>query len=211
MKLCAWPALLILWSLGGRPAAAQVLDDPAWPRSDQEVLLASQVQRISPDLPSGPASLPTLDPAAFSGGQYVGMLAGGTLGSAAGLLAGLVGGAAVTVAIRGCIDCGGDIPPLAYLIPAATTSFATSAAVAAVARPPTNLEFGPGLRQALSSDVFRPALVGAVAGIATGVLLGLAVDRVSPPDQPYALVAFNIGQSAASVLAVRIWAARQRP
>ncbi|MDP9351740.1 MAG: hypothetical protein M3P51_09405 [Chloroflexota bacterium] len=211
MKLPLRLALLILWFLSGSPAAAQVLGYSPSPTGDQEARLVTPAQRISPRFPSDLAPLPAGDPAAFSSRQYLGMFAVGTLGSAVGLLAGLVGGAAVTVVGTGCIGCGGGIPPLVYLIPAATTSFATAAAVTSVARPPTSLEFGPGLREVLRSDVFRPALVGAVAGIATGVLLGLAVDQVSPPDQPYGLVAFNIGQSAASVLAVRIWTARRHP
>jgi hypothetical protein len=209
MQLPRRLALVILGLFCGSPAAAQAPGYSFWPPSDHEPHLAHRVQPISSPFLAGPASLPTVSPVSFSGGQYLGMFAGGTLGSAAGLLAGLVGGAAVTVVSTGCIDCG--VPPLVYLIPAATTSFATSAAVASVARPPTSLGFVPGLREVLASDVFTPALVGAVAGIATGVLVGLAVDRVSPPDQPYALVAFNIGQSAASVLAVRIWTARQHP
>ncbi len=211
MKLPLRLALLTLWFLSGSPAAAQVLGYSSSSTGDQDARLVIPVHRASPLFPSDPAPLLPVVPASFSGRQYLGMFVGGTLGSAVGLLAGAVGGAAVTVVSTGCIDCGGGIPPLVYLIPAVTTSFATSAAVAAVARPPTSLEFGPGLREVLRSDVFTPALVGAVAGIATGVLLGLAVDRVSPPDQPYGLVAFNVGQSAASVLAVRIWTAGQHP
>jgi hypothetical protein len=211
MKFPVALALLILWFPGGSPASAQVLGNSFLPLGHEATLLVPQVQRLPPLFLSDPAPLPSVEPAAFSGGQYLGMFAAGTLGSAAGLLAGLVGGAAVTVVGKGCIDCGNGIPPLVYLIPAATTSVAASVAVASVARPPSSVDFGSGLREIIDGDVFRPALAGAIAGIATGVLLGLAVDRVSPPGQPWGLVAFNVGQSAASVLTVRIWSARQTP
>jgi hypothetical protein len=209
MKRSLWLTLFIVWCSSESPTSAQVLAHPAWPSVEHERRLAAQVQEALPLALPGPALWRTGSSDEFSGGQYLGMFAAGTLGSAAGLLAGLVGAAAITVVSTGCIDCG--VPPLAYVIPVATTSLATSAAVASVARPPTVLEFGPGLREVLRSDVFRPALIGAAAGIATGALFGIAVERVSPPDQPYPLIAFNIGQSAASVLAVRIWTARKHP
>jgi hypothetical protein len=209
MKRSLLLTLFIVWCSSERPASAQALADLAWLSVEHERRIATHVQQPLPLALSGPALQRTGGSDEFSGGQYLGMFAAGTLGSAAGLLAGLVGAAAITVVSTGCIDCG--VTPSAYVIPVATTSLATAAAVASVARPPTVLEFGPGLREVLRSDVFRPALVGAAAGIATGALLGLAVERVAPPDQPYPLIAFNLGQSAASILAVRTWAARKHP
>lgn len=202
--------VLSLCLLGASPATAQMLDHSSWRSGDPQVRLTLSAEPSPRVFLSDLAPPLVLDTAAFSGAQYLGMFAGGTLGSAVGLLAGLAGAAVVSVIASGCIDCGG-IPPLAYVIPAATSSFATSAAVASVARPPASLEFGPGLREVVQSGVFQPAILGAVAGIAAGALLGLAVDRISPADQPYGLVAFSVGQSAASVVAVRIWAARQLP
>jgi hypothetical protein len=209
MKRSLWLILSVVWFSSESPASAQALVHPVWPSMAQERELAPNVRQASPLARAGPALERPGVSDSFSGGQYLGMFAGGSLGSAAGLLAGLIGAAAITVVSTGCIDCG--VPPLAYIIPIGTTSLATSAAVASVANPPTVLEFGPGLREVLRSDVFRPALLGAAAGTATGALLGLAVARVSPPDQPYPIVAYNLGQSAASVLAVRIWAARRHP
>ena len=134
--------------------------------------------------------------------HYVGMYVGGTFGSALGILGGLLGTLPVAIH-QGCIDCGVPDAPV-YILMGAGSTLGTALGVTAVADEPPA---GPVIPRALRlarSPVFRPALLGALAGVATGGGLALLVDSVAPSDQPYAVVAYNLGQAAASVLAVRL-------
>lgn len=90
----------------------------------------------------------------------------------------------------------------------ASSMVGTAIGVSAVADPPEALDFRAGLGEVVRSRGFRPALIGALVGVASGAALGSLVARVAPPDEPYALVAYNLGQSLASTVAVGVWAGR---
>lgn len=138
----------------------------------------------------------------ISGGRYAAMVVGGTLGSALGLLSGLVGAGAVAV-LSGCLDCGGSDVPF-YLLGAAGSTLGTALVVTGAAEDPVSTGFWRTTLELARRPLFRPALLGAAAGVAAGGGLALLVDSVAPSDQPYAMVAYNVGQAAASVAAVRI-------
>ncbi|HEV2736113.1 MAG TPA: hypothetical protein VGV85_14795, partial [Longimicrobiaceae bacterium] len=138
----------------------------------------------------------------ISGGRYAAMFVGGTLGSALGLITGLVGAGAVGV-LSGCLDCGGSEVPF-YVLGAAGSTLGTALVVTGAAEDPVSRGFWRTTLELARRPLFRPALLGAVAGIAAGGGLSLLVDSVAPSDQPYAMVAYNVGQAAASVAAVRI-------
>lgn len=140
----------------------------------------------------------------LGGGHYAGMTAGGTLGSATGLLAGfLVAGAAYLVAGPNREE--GGLPTPVLVMMGAGSTLGTALAVSSIADPPRSMEFRAGAAEIMGKPVFRPALLGALLGIGSGAALGLLVDEVTPDDDPYALIAYGVGQAAASVLAVRLW------
>ncbi len=172
--------------------------------------IAAPSNPVEPDrlLPSFTA--PPLPPPELSGAQYAMMTVGGTFGSALGLLSGFVAASAVTLATTGCIDCPNDTDVVDYLLLGAGSSLGTALAVAGVAEEPAVSGFWDGVSKISRSSSFRPALLGAVAGIGTGAVLGGLVGLIAPSDEPYDLVAYNIGQAAASVIAVRLWIDRQR-
>lgn len=163
-------------------------------------------ERLHPPVPSaalpfapqeGTRPWPELDDV-----HYVGMYVGGAFGSALGMLGGMLGTLPVAI-LQGCIDCGVPDAPV-YLLMAAGSTLGTALGVTAVAdEPPPGRLLGRALDLG-RSPVFGPALLGAVAGVAAGGGLALLVDSVAQSDQPYALVAYNLGQAAASVAAVRI-------
>lgn len=134
--------------------------------------------------------------------HYLGMYVGGTFGSALGILGGMLGVLPVAI-LQGCIDCGVPDAPV-YLLMGAGSTLGTALGVTAVADEPPTGPVIPRVLRLARSPVFRPALLGALAGVATGGGLALLVDSVAPSDQPYALVAYNLGQAAASVAAVRM-------
>ena len=140
----------------------------------------------------------------LGGGHYAGMTAAGTLGSATGLLAGfLVAGAAYLVA--GPDRDEGGLPTPVLVMMGAGSTLGTALAVSSIADPPRSMEFRAGAAEIMGKPVFRPALLGALLGIGSGAALGLLVDEVTPDDDPYALIAYGVGQAAASVIAVRLW------
>lgn len=184
---------------------------PAPVRAQQTVPIVWAIpavdSRLIPPVPDTPIAF---DPPEMSGGQTALMVAGGTLGSALGLLSGFVAAAAVKLAATGCIGCPHKAGVVDYLLLGAGSSLGTGLVVAAMATEPSGGGFWGGALETSRTPVFRPALIGAVAGIGTGAALGGLVRLVAPSDDPYDLVGYNIGQAAASVTAVRLWADRQR-
>ena len=194
MRRSALLPLLALLAVG-TPARAQHRPAPApWSQAPAEPLLP----------PAWRAAEVSQEPEEISGARYTGMLVGGTLGSALGLIGGVIGSVVLHVGSGGCIDCGKEFNALDYALLGAGSSLGTAFFVTGVADNTEPYGFWATVAEMARSPRFGPALLGAVAGIGTGAVLGTVVDRVAPEGEPYGLLGYSVGQAAASVVAVRI-------